>query len=136
MNHTDWMSAAAEEYRRLGSLLEQLDASEWTAPTDCTEWDVRALTAHLVGAAEATASVRELACQQLRGKRLRPDAPSIDGANELQIRERAAMSPAELVDGLRAAGSRGVRARRRLPGSCAPYRCRSGRHWGPAPWAI
>src|SRR5438309_24550 len=55
MQHRDWMTAATEEYRRLGALLEELPDDEWHTPTDCSEWDVREMVAHLVGAAEAAA---------------------------------------------------------------------------------
>ncbi|HEY3036210.1 MAG TPA: maleylpyruvate isomerase N-terminal domain-containing protein, partial [Streptosporangiaceae bacterium] len=33
-------------------LLTQLSGSDWQRPTDCTEWDVRALVSHLVGECE------------------------------------------------------------------------------------
>ena len=38
MRHGDWMTAATEEYRRLGALLEDLSDAEWRRPTDCSEW--------------------------------------------------------------------------------------------------
>jgi uncharacterized protein (TIGR03083 family) len=119
MRHRDWMAAAEEEYRRLGRLLAELDAAEWSRPTDCAEWDVRQLVAHLVGAAEATASPRESVRQLRLGRRLRPGADGVDGMNDVQVLERADRTPAELVEDLARAGRRGVRARRRLP---APLR--------------
>ena len=45
MSHADWVGAAEEEYRRLGTLLAELDDEDWHRPTDCTEWDVHAMVA-------------------------------------------------------------------------------------------
>ena len=116
MRHQDWMAAAEEEYRRLGALLAELDAEDWQRPTDCTEWDVREMVAHLVGAAEATARMREMVRQSRLGMRLRAGGPLVDGINRVQIRERGGVTPADLRRDLAAAAVRGVRARRRLPG--------------------
>jgi uncharacterized protein (TIGR03083 family) len=119
MRHSDWMAAATEEYRRLGDLLAGLTDADWRRPTDCTEWAVHDMVAHVVGAAESTASVRELRRQQKLGRRLRPGAPDVDGMNDVQVRERTDATPEELLHDLAAAGERGVRARRRIP---APLR--------------
>jgi uncharacterized protein (TIGR03083 family) len=115
MRHSDWMAAAEEEYRRLGALLAELTDDDWSRPTDCTEWDVRELVAHLVGAAECTASVREMRRQQKLGRRLRPGEPDVDGMNAVQVRERADTKPDQLRRDLADAGARGVRSRRRVP---------------------
>jgi uncharacterized protein (TIGR03083 family) len=80
---------------------------------------VRQLLAHLVGAAEATASLRETRRQQALGRKLRPGAPVVDGMNEVQVRERADTTPSRLLADLASTAERGVRARRRLP---APVR--------------
>ena len=119
MRHGDWMDAAAEEYRRLGSLLRSLSDADWSAPTDCSEWDVRAVVAHLVGAAEGNARIRETARQARLGRKARPGQPLVDGINAVQVQERADRTPAQLVADLADAGARGLRARRRLP---APLR--------------
>lgn len=119
MRHRDWMAAAQLEYERLLTLLEGLHEQDWQRPTDCAEWDVRQLVAHLVGAAEATASVRETRRQQKLGRKLRPGAPDVDGMNEVQVRERANTPPSQLLAALARAAGDGVRARRRLP---APLR--------------
>ena len=115
MRHADWMAAAEEEYRRLGALLAELTDDEWHRPTDCSEWDVREVVAHVVGAAECAASVRETFRQQKLGRALRPGEPEVDGMNAVQVRERAEVGPEELRRDLVEAGARGVRARRRLP---------------------
>jgi uncharacterized protein (TIGR03083 family) len=119
MGHRDWMAAAEEEYRRLGDLLAGLGEEDWDRPTDCAGWTVHDVVAHLVGAAESTARVRELLRQARLGRRAAPGAPGVDGMNAVQVGERRGMPPAELVAALADAGERGVRARRRLP---APLR--------------
>jgi uncharacterized protein (TIGR03083 family) len=115
MRHRDWMAAAAEEYRRLGAALDELSDDDWNRPTDCTAWDVREVVAHVVGAAEAAASVREMARQAWRGRGLRAGGPLVDGMNAVQVRDRADSTPSLLCRDLVAAGSRGVRRRDRLP---------------------
>jgi uncharacterized protein (TIGR03083 family) len=115
MRHDDWMAAAEEEYRRLGTLLAGLDDEDWRRPTDCTDWDVREMVAHLAGAAEATARVSELVRLSWLGLRLRAGGPLVDGINRVQVRERADAGPDELRRGLADAGARGVRRRRKIP---------------------
>lgn len=115
MRHGAWMSAATEEYRRLGALLDDLSDDEWRAPTDCTDWNVAQMVAHLVGAAEAGASVRELVHQARLGRSLRPGEPGVEGMNAVQVQERADADPARLRADLADAGARGVRRRSRLP---------------------
>lgn len=122
MHHDAWMAAAEREYARLRDLLRTLGPQEWARPTDCSEWDVRQLVAHLVGAAEGMASVRETARQARLGRRLRPGADGIDGMTAVQVQERADATPAELLAALEEAAPRAVRARRRLPAALRALR--------------
>jgi len=115
LRHDAWMAAAEEEYRRLGSVLRDLSDDEWNRPTDCSEWTVRQMVAHLVGGAEAAASVREMVRQMRLGRRLRPGADGVDGMNAVQVQERAATDPRQLCDDLDAAGARAVHRRSALP---------------------
>ncbi len=115
MEHDDWTRAAQEECRRLLILLDELTPEEWRAPTDCEGWDVHAMVAHLAGAAQWAATLREMRRQMRAGKHLLPDADSVDGMNEVQVRERAERTPTELVAELAEAAPRAVRARARLP---------------------
>lgn len=115
MDHDDWVRAADEEYRRLIELLEGLGADQWALHTDCTGWDVRAMVAHLTGAAAWAASLRELVRQARHSRGLLPDADAVDGMNELQVQERAGHTPAQLLEELAEVAPRAVRARARLP---------------------
>jgi len=119
MRHSDWMTAATEEYRRLDALLGGLSDEEWRRPTDCPEWDVRQMVAHLVGAAKAGASIRELVHQSRRGRQLRPGEPGVEGMNAVQVQERADATPDQLSRDLATVGARAVRRRSGLP---APLR--------------
>lgn len=116
VDHDMWMALATTEYARLDDLLRALAPGDWAAPTDCVEWDVRAMVAHLVGAAEGNARVVEGVRQAMVGRRRYRRDVLVDSINMLQIAERADRSPAELVEDLRDAGRRGVAARRRIPG--------------------
>ena len=133
MAYGDWMAAAAEEYRRLDVLLRDLGPDDWAAPTDCPGWDVRAMVAHLVGAAESNASVRELLRQARLARALGREGDLVDRINEVQVREREGRAPADLVADLAAAGARGLRARRRLPGPVRAVRLPFGPPLGTRP---
>jgi uncharacterized protein (TIGR03083 family) len=102
---------AADEYERILAVLRDLGPDDWNRPTDCPGWNVRMLTAHLLGAAEMAASVRELAHQnRLAGK----EGGGIDALTAVQVRERSHLDGAALVAGLEATVPRALRSRRRL----------------------
>lgn len=101
------MRLAATEYERVLELLRQIE--DWHAPTDCTTWNVRELVAHVVGMAELWSTTREFVHQM----RLTSKA-GIDAMTDLQVRERAESSPAELIARLETAAPCAVRRRRRF----------------------
>jgi len=59
IRHAEAMDLAAAEYQRFTTLLRGLAPGDWNTPTVCDRWDVRAVAAHVLGAAEACASIRE-----------------------------------------------------------------------------
>ena len=100
--------------RRFAGLTASLTAEEWAMPTDCTAWDVRKMALHVLGSADAQASVREFVHQMRRGMPLNKQIDShhwVDGMNELQIRERQHLSNAELVVQLKDVGPKAVKGR-------------------------
>ena len=102
---------AAEEYDRFLALLRDLEPGDWSRPTDCPGWDVRAMAAHVLGQTEMSASLREMARQQrLAGKA----GGGIDALTAVQVRELAGLDGAAIVAGLEAAAPRALRFRRRL----------------------
>ena len=109
---------AEDEFQRFAELAAALTPQEWAMPTDCTAWDVRKMALHVLGSADAQASVSEFAHQLRRGLPLNKQIDShhwVDGLNELQIRERAHLSDAEIAGQLKEVGPRAVRGRWRTP---------------------
>lgn len=102
---------AATEYERFLALLRKLDPTDWDRPTECSAWDVRAMATHVLGMAEMTSSVRQLAHQnRLAGKA----GGGIDALTALQVRERSSLDAAGIVVRLETAAPRAVRGRRML----------------------
>ena len=115
----DAWELAAAEYRRMLEFLRTLGDDDWTRPTDCTAWDVRGMLGHLVGAAEGFASPVELVHQYRLGAKLRKTGEvdghlPVDGANAVQVRERAGTTTAELIARYERAIPKVLRWRRRL----------------------
>lgn len=108
------MKLASEEYDRVLVQLRSLSHEDWSRPTDCPAWDIRALASHLLGMAEMSASLREQ-IRQVR-KAGRAGGVFIDALTGLQVDERRDMSPAQIVDRFAEVGPRAARGRRRTPG--------------------
>lgn len=109
---------AMTEFARFAELVSTLTDEEWAMPTDCPGWDVRKMSLHVLGSADAQASIKEFVHQFRRGKRLNKEIDShhwVDGLNELQIRERDHLSNDELVAQLASVGPKAVRGRWRTP---------------------
>ena len=68
IRHDEAMGLAAAEYQRFGVLLHSLAPGDWNASTVCDRWDVRAIAAHVLGEAEACASIRENIHQMRLGR--------------------------------------------------------------------
>jgi uncharacterized protein (TIGR03083 family) len=114
IRHREAMQLAAVENDRFVDAVRALPPGTWTAQTDNDEWDVRSMVAHVLGAMEANASMREN-LHQLRCAR-RFDGPLVDGLSAVQVAERSRLEPAELVSRLEAVAAKAVRGRRRVPG--------------------
>jgi uncharacterized protein (TIGR03083 family) len=114
LNHRDAMALAAEEHRRFGDLLEDLDEHEWSLTVkDCPDWDVRQLVSHVVGGMVANASMRANLSQLRRSRRYPGELP--DAISALQVEERSGMSPGELLAQYRELIPKAVAGRRRIP---------------------
>ena len=112
--HVTAMRLAATEYQRFADLLRSLGPGDWAKPTECPGWDVRAMAAHALGTVEMAASVRENS-RQVKLARSRGGV-FIDALTALQIEERAAMTPAQIVGRFAERAPKAARARRRVPG--------------------
>lgn len=109
---------AETEYARFVEVVRAIGNDDWTRSTDCARWDVRALCLHLLGAMEAQASPRELIHQFRRGLPLNKTMPHthwVDGINELQVRERAAIRAPELVGRIERVAPAAIKGRRKVP---------------------
>ena len=111
------MRLAETEYQRVIEAVDTLRLEDWTRPTDCTEWDVRQLVAHIAGQANFFSTPLELARQMRAAKaRERPGQEGVDALTAFQVEERQHLGPEELRAELHRVWPRGVRCRRRVPG--------------------
>jgi len=117
IDHGEAMELATIGYERLLSLVDDLEADDWERSTDCEAWTIKDIVSHLLGEAEAFASMREFVHQfRISSREARASAiQPADAMNALQVRERSHLSPAELVGRLKATAPRSVRKRRRTP---------------------
>lgn len=117
MTHDTAMNLAAVEMGRLIDVVEQLRPSDWSLPTDCEGWDVKALLSHMLGAMEGNASLREFGRQYLVAskKSKRSAQPMVNEMTSSQISDHATLSPKEISDRLRVNAQKSVRGRRRMP---------------------
>jgi uncharacterized protein (TIGR03083 family) len=114
LRHREAMALAATEFARVVDLLAGLADEDWRRPTACPLWDVRAMAAHVLGMAEAQASLRQFA-HDFRAAARRTGGSMIDALTATQVRDRAHLSPARIVSLLGEVAPRAVRARRRTP---------------------
>ena len=114
LTRSEAMTLAADELDRFLDLLRSLTPDEWRRSTECPPWDVRTMATHVLGATESHSSVRETV-HQTRAYRKAKSGPMIDAMTALQVRDRAHLSPDELVFRFERAAPRSVRARRRMP---------------------
>ncbi len=90
------------ELERFTALVETLGPDDWGKPTACTAWNVRDMLAHQVGGYASGTGHKEM-FRQYTAKPKKEQLPE-DAVNELQLRERAGKSPAELIAELRQVG--------------------------------
>jgi uncharacterized protein (TIGR03083 family) len=111
------MRLAATEYDRVTTLFEQLTPDQWSAPTDCPAWDVRAMAGHMLGMAQMVASIPEMMRQQLASGRRqkREGGLTVDALTAVQVEKNADLTTDELVAAMRRSGHKAARARRRTP---------------------
>jgi len=107
------MQLGATEYDRFADALRTLSPEEWSLPTDCPVWDVRALAGHVLGMAEMAASMRESIRQNWSASRR--GGLYIDALTSLQVEKHANRLPKEIVDRFVAVGPRAARGRARAP---------------------
>jgi uncharacterized protein (TIGR03083 family) len=131
---------AATEYQRCLELLRSLSPADWDTPTDCPEWNVRQVAAHLLGMVEMAASVPELLRTQRLADRAaaRSGRASIDELTKLQVAERADWTPTMIIERFATRAPAAVAGRRRVPGLLRGVRLPGTQHVNGAdePWTI
>lgn len=105
------MRLAATEYERYLAQIRTLAAADWTRPTGCPLWDVRAMATHNLGMAVMASTFREMVRQNMiAGRR---GGVFVDQLTGLQVEERAAMTPEQVVTAYAAIVEPAARGRRR-----------------------
>jgi len=134
VSHREAAALGATEYERLLELLRTLEPQDWSRATDCPEWDVRAMVAHVLGAAEAHASVRENLHQQRVAAR--SDRPLVDALGDIQIADRSGLAADALMTRLAEVAPRSMRARRRIPAPVRAIRMKVELPFGTERWRL
>jgi len=114
LGHREAMGLAETEFARMVAQLRGLGAEDWSLPTACELWDVRAMASHVLGMAESQASFRQFA-HDYRAAGKRVGGKMIDAMTATQVSERSSMTPAAIIDRLAAVAPKAVKARRRTP---------------------
>ena len=85
---------AETEYQRVTDAVDALRPEDWTRPTDCTEWDVRQLVAHIAGQANLFSTPFEVARQTSAAKaRRQPGQAGVDALTALQVAGASTSAP-------------------------------------------
>jgi uncharacterized protein (TIGR03083 family) len=116
LRRPETVELAAAENHRVVELLVSLEESDWSKPTDCSLWDVRALAAHVLGGMEAFATFPEFVHQMRAAGKAAGKVAFIDAMTAVQVSERAALTRAELLKRLKDVAPRVARRRARFPG--------------------
>ncbi len=114
--HAEAVALAATEYERVGRAVAALAPEDWQRPTDCTNWTVHQLVAHMVGMMAMTASIPEMIRQNRIAER-RPGGEErrVDALTAHQVTRYGVHSPAELEAMIARLAPRATAARRRVP---------------------
>lgn len=126
---------AAAELNQLLALLDQLSGDDWTQPTDCTEWNVHDMTAHLAGACAAYARWKDFFNQIVFNPYIMKAPVKVDAINRVQLENRAGVAPGDLISEFRQVAPRAIQIRKNLPGFMRSIRADLGPPCGKAPVA-
>lgn len=112
---------ARTEYARFAELLRTLETGDWSMPTDCPLWDVRAIAGHSAGMmSDFTSFGRLVRRMRAAGKAAKAaGGPMIDSMTAQQVDETAHLSTTDLIDAIDENGPRAARWRAKVP---APFR--------------
>ena len=108
---------ARTEYARLADQLRSLAAGDWSRPTDCPLWDVRAIAGHSAGMLSAFTGYRTLMSEMMSATKAakRSGGPMVDALTAKQVADNATLSTTELIGVVDATGPRAARWRATRP---------------------
>ena len=91
LTHEEAMDIAGAEWHRLLQVIDALRPEDWSLRTDCTDWDVRAMLGHILGALEMQADPAERMRQvtAAAGIAAQTGALRLDAMTAMQVREHA-----------------------------------------------
>jgi uncharacterized protein (TIGR03083 family) len=109
---------ARTEYARVADQLRSLAGDDWSKPTDCPSWDVRAMAGHSAGMMATFTGYRTLmrAMSAATKAAKRSGEPMIDALTAKQVADHADLSISELIDKIDQVGPRAARWRATRPG--------------------
>jgi uncharacterized protein (TIGR03083 family) len=114
LGHEEAMHLATTEYDRLLAVVDHLMAEDWSRPTDCVGWDVKAMLSHILGALDLLADPTERSRQMTAAAKVAAETGvlRLDAMTALQVREHDGLTPDELTRALHEAAPRALAARR------------------------
>jgi uncharacterized protein (TIGR03083 family) len=136
ISHREGMELAETEYGRFSDMLQQLQPSDWSKQTVCSDWNVKQMVAHVLGFAESNASFRVFVNGMRRGKKRAGEKGYdlfVHGMNEVQVEEREHLTPAELVGRWSEMWPKALKGRKRFPPFMRPIRVEFGPPIGKKP---
>jgi uncharacterized protein (TIGR03083 family) len=111
---------ATTEYARVADQLRALTPEDWSKPTDCPFWDVRAMAGHSLGMMNDFTSFRNLMRRMRAATKAAKAAkaagePVIDSMTAMQVADHAELSTAALIAKVDEIGPRAARWRAKAP---------------------
>jgi uncharacterized protein (TIGR03083 family) len=108
---------ATNEYARMAEQLRSLTAEDWSKPTDCPLWDVRAMAGHNLGMMMDFTSFRNLMRRMRAAAKAAKEAggPFIDSMTSMQVADNADLSTADVISRVDEIGPRAARWRTKAP---------------------
>lgn len=108
---------ARTEYERVADQLRSLAPDDWTKPTECALWDVRAMAGHSTGMLSTFTGYRTLmrAMSTATKSAKQAGGPMIDALTAKQVADHAPLSTAELIAKVDDVGPRAARWRATRP---------------------
>lgn len=113
----DAQGLARTEYKRVADQLRSLAPDDWSKPTDCSLWDVRAMAGHTTGMLATFTGYRTLIGEMRTAMKVakRSGGPMIDALTAKQVADHADLSTSELIAKIEALGPTAARWRGSRP---------------------